>query len=101
MVEGAVIFVLFRRKDFVYYSVLCNLLTNPAMNLLLLISVRMLGENLYFTLLILAELAVVFIEAAVYKYLSGFRLLKCIALSALLNVLSCAAGVLINAVAFA
>jgi len=99
-VEGIAILVLFRRKDYFYYSVLCNLLTNPALNLVLMITVKAFGASVYYPVLLLAEVAVVFVEAALYKYLSGLNMKKCIMLSAFLNALSFAAGVLLNNVAF-
>ena len=94
--EGAAVFIIFRRKEHVYYSILCNLLTNPALNLLLAGSVRFLGESAYFPVLAAAELAVVFTEAAVYKYICGFGMKKSVILSAFLNSVSFATGILMN-----
>ena len=97
-VEGAVIMIIFRRKAYVYYSALCNLLTNPAMNLLLAGSVRLFGVRAYYPALFTSELIVLCVEAVVYTYICGFRLRKSIALSALLNAASFTAGALLNAV---
>ena len=94
--EGAVILVVFRRKKYVYYSVLCNLLTNPAMNLLLAVSFSLFGEGAYWLTLVLVELAVVIVEAAVYNYICEFGIKKAAMLSVLLNVSSFSAGILIN-----
>ena len=99
-IEGAAILIIFRQKRYVYYSFLCNLLTNPALNLILLITVRTLGEGSYYPTLLLSEIAAVFIEAAVYNYLCGFGMRKSLLLSAFLNTLSFAAGVLINFILF-
>ncbi|MCL1846463.1 MAG: hypothetical protein FWF91_00660 [Coriobacteriia bacterium] len=96
LVEGAAIFLLFRRREYVYYSLLANLLTNPALNLLLLLSVNLFGEGAYYLTLTLAELATVFIEAAVYRYLCDFKFPKSLALSVFLNLLSLAAGLILN-----
>ena len=96
IIEGAAILVIFRRKKYVYYSVLCNLLTNPALNLFLAASVTVFGERSYYPVLIIGELAVVFVEAIVYMYICGFKMRKSILLSALLNALSFAAGILIK-----
>lgn len=96
LIEGAVIFAIFRRKKYVYYSFLCNLLTNPALNLLLALAMTLLGARVYFPALLLAELAVVCVEAAVYKYICGFGAGKSVILSAVLNALSFAAGFLVN-----
>ena len=96
LVEGAAIFILFRRRDYVYYSLLANLLTNPALNLLLLLSVNLFSEAAYYPTLLVTELAAVLIEAAVYCYLCGFKFPKSLALSTFLNLLSFAAGLILN-----
>ena len=96
IIEGVAVALLFRQMQYVYYSLLCNLLTNPALNLLLLLFVKQFGENMYIPVLLLAEVAVVFVEAAVYKYICGFRMSKALLLSAFLNVLSFAAGLALN-----
>ena len=100
VIECAVILIIFRQKKYVYYCLLCNLLTNPAMNLLLSIFVSLFGVRTYYPVLIPAEIAVVFIEAAVYNYICGFGMRKSVLLSAFLNVISFAAGVLLNNVQF-
>ena len=102
IVEGAAVLFIFRRKGFVdtkkvvYTSVYCNLLTNPALNLLLLVFVHQFGEGAYIPALILLELAAVFVEAAVYQYLCRFGMLLSVLLSAFLNVLSFASGFVVN-----
>ena len=96
MVEGVVILIIFRRKKYVYYSVLCNLLTNPALNLLLTVSSILFGVRIYGLALVILELAVVIVEAAVYNYICGFGIKKSAILSAFLNALSFAAGILVN-----
>jgi len=100
VIECAVILIIFRQKKYVYYCLLCNLLTNPAMNLLLSIFVSLFGVRTYYPVIIPAEIAVVFIEAAVYDYICGFGMGKAIKLSAFLNALSFAAGVLLNHVLY-
>jgi len=95
IIEGAAVLIIFRRAKYVCYSVLCNLLTNPALNLLLALSVNIFGGRAYYPLLITSELAVIFIEAAVYRYICGFGTRKSVLLSAVLNALSFAAGLLL------
>ena len=95
-VEGAVILIVFRRKLFVYYSLLCNLLTNPAMNLLLLVFSNVYGPRAYYPALLLLEVAVVAIEAGVYRFLCGFGPRKCVLLSLGLNASSFAVGLAVN-----
>ena len=99
-VEGAAILLIFRRKKYAYYSLLCNLLTNPAMNALLLISSWLLGMRVYYPALAVAEITVVIVEAIVYNYICGFGMKKAAALSVFLNALSFAAGILINPARF-
>jgi len=95
-VEGSAVLIIFRQKEYGYFCLLCNLLTNPALNLLLLVFVSLFGARVYYPVLIPAEIAVVFIEAAVYNYICRFGMKKAIMLSAFLNSISFAAGVLIN-----
>jgi hypothetical protein len=92
LIEGLIIFLLFRRWDFVYYTCLCNLLTNPALNLLLLIGVQIFGIRVYVALLIILELASVILEGAILHRLCLFTLKKALAMSFLLNLASFLAG---------
>jgi len=96
VIECVAVLIIFRQKAYVYYCVLCNLLTNPAMNLLLLIFVSLFGLRAYYPVLIPAEIAVIFVEAAVYDYICGIGMKKAVKLSAFLNVISFSAGLLIN-----
>jgi hypothetical protein len=97
LVEGIAIFIIFRRAKYIYYSFLCNILTNPALNLLLLYSNKF-GSEAYYLIFFLGEVAVVFIEAYVYNYICRFGFKKSIVLSIVLNALSCGAGFLLNLV---
>jgi len=92
LVEGLAIFLLYRKWDFTYYSLLCNLLTNPAMNLLLFLAVKTLGSSFYGTALVVLEITVVLVEAFIYKLLGGLKITRALLLSALLNVLSYLCG---------
>ena len=94
--EGVIILFLFRRPIYVYYSVLCNLLTNPALNLVLSVSIYLWGARVYYPVLVLCEVIVIIIEAIVYSYLCRLRFSKSIALSFLLNGVSCVSGVILN-----
>ena len=86
--------LLFGNRRFVYYSVLCNLLTNPAVNLLLLLSVRTLGEGSYIVSLVCLEAAALTAEAFVLKPLCRFKITKAFYISAILNASSFSAGIL-------
>lgn len=93
LTEGIVIALLFRRWDYIYYSVLCNILTNPALNLILLIVVKFAGVAYYTPTLIVLEITVLFIEAGVLKHLCGLRYYKAITVSCLMNFTSFVVGV--------
>jgi len=94
IIECTAVLIIFRKKAYAYYCLLCNVLTNPALNLLLLVYVNYFGMRAYYPVLAVAEIAVVFIEAAVYNYLCRFGWLKSIMLSAFLNALSLSAGLI-------
>ena len=96
LIEGLLIFILTKKKKFFYYSFLCNILTNPAMNLLLIISVKILGCEFYCFSLFLLELYVVTIEAIVYQLLCKWNTARTIIISTTLNSVSCLCGIIIN-----
>lgn len=86
--------LLFRRLDFVYYSLLCNVLTNPVLNLILLVAVHLGGLACYYPVLVVLEITATTIEAYVLKLLCRFRYGKAIAVSCLLNLTSFVIGIL-------
>lgn len=94
VIEGALMALLFRRRDFVYYSLLCNLLTNPAVNLLLALVTASLGAALYYPALVLLEVTAFLVEAYVLRLLCGFKTAKALWQSALINTASFGAGLL-------
>jgi hypothetical protein len=101
--EGAVMLLLFRKWKYVYYSLLCNLLTNPALNLILASVYIIFGgaiSGCNYIIIGILEIAVVFIEAHVYKLLCGFEHTKALWVSALLNAVSFGAGALIQHLLF-
>ena len=93
-VEGAAMYIWSKNKDWVYYSFLCNCATNPAVNLLVLLAYNFTELGYYGPLAVLEILAWA-AEALIYMRLCGFGLYKAIAVSAVLNGLSFAAGLLI------
>ena len=96
LIEGAAISLIFKSKKYVYYSILCNLLTNPALNLILWAAVRVFGIDAYYPTLFMAEVTVVVVEAIMYRYICGFGIRKAVLLSAFLNILSFMVGIIIN-----
>lgn len=96
LVEGVIVALWFRRRDYVYYNALCNLLTNPALNLLLPGIVRLAGAEYYTAVLIALEILVVLIEAWVMRLLCGFRPAKALFVSGVINAGSLLSGLLIH-----
>lgn len=92
VVEGGIMFLLFRSPQRVYYSLLCNLLTNPALNLLLMLWGALVGAYGYYVFMAVLELAVLITEALVYRALFLMRFSRAVLLSGLLNGCSFAAG---------
>jgi hypothetical protein len=95
MVEGIAIFIKYGRRDYTYYSLLCNVLTNPMLNLLLCLLVLVFSSEIYIPTLIILETIVVIVEAYVYKILCHFPKKEALKLSLLLNVFSYLIGVII------
>ena len=95
-VEGLAVGVVRRDKRFVGYSLLCNLLTNPAANLLVLLAVLLLGGEAYVPALALVECIVVGVEAVVYRLLGQISKRRALWLSLLVNALSFLAGLLLD-----
>ena len=93
--EGIAILLLFRKKEYFYYSLLCNMLTNPALNLILYFICKALGYDLYYAVVIFLELIVVVVEAYVYRLLCNFKMHKSLLLSVLLNTISYISGVVL------
>lgn len=84
-----------RRWQPVYYTLLCNLLTNPLLNLALLLAYHAGGRGLYWALVPLLECAVVLGEGLLLARLNGWRYRKSILASLLLNGLSFGLGLLL------
>lgn len=95
VLEGGALLLAVRRRRPVYVSFLCNLLTNPAANALVAGLTLWLGVGAYFPCLLVTELAVVWIEAAVYRLLLGLSWRRAGLWSLGLNAFSCLAGLVI------
>ena len=97
LIEGAVIALWKRSKEALIDSVYVNVLTNPPLNLtLMLLSGVGLSLGTILTLRIGLEIAVVFIEAVAYKFMLGSSFKKAFWLSFVLNLISFALGELIG-----
>ena len=98
-IEGAIVFALFRKPAFVYYSLLWNLLTNPALNLCLLLATACLGAA-YAPSVLVGEICVFAAEALLIRMLLGLPPGKSAALSLLLNAASFLAGLALGPIIF-
>ena len=94
LIEGTIVWVITQKWTFVYYGLLCNLLTNPALNLVLLIAIHCWGLEYYFIVLIPLEVIVIFIEADIYRRLCRFTIKRALGVSLLANATSFSAGLL-------
>ncbi|MBQ8563371.1 MAG: hypothetical protein IJ443_05745 [Firmicutes bacterium] len=104
LVEGVAIGLLFRRRDYMYYSFLANVVTNPAVNLLLCFCVGSLGLS-YWPVLVVLEITAVAVEAYIYGKICDFDAglrgwLAAGGVSVLLNLLSWGTGNVINDLVF-
>jgi hypothetical protein len=94
LIECTSMFLIFKSKQFVYYVFLCNLLTNPALNLIALGVEYIWGAFGYKLSIIILEIGVVIVEAYIIRLLCGFKTKKSILISTVLNSLSYGAGLM-------
>jgi len=86
--------LLFRSKQLTYSVFLCNLLTNPLLNLILLLLPNFLGQEFYYVVLAVLEVVVVCVEAYVIRLMTDRRWLHALGLSLFFNAASFAVGLL-------
>lgn len=97
LVEGAVIVIFYKSKEILRDSLFVNLLTNPPLNLtLMLLSGIGLSLGAMLTVRIGLEIAVVFIEAIAYKYMLDSSFKKALWMSLILNLTSFIVGEVIG-----
>ncbi len=95
LIECTSMFLIFKSKRFVYFVFLCNLLTNPTVNLIALGVGDILGGFWHKFSIIILEIGVVIIEAYIIHLLCGFKAKKPVLISTVLNSLSYCGGLLI------
>ena len=93
-VEGLAMYMWSRRKEWIYYSFLCNCMTNPVANVALL-GIYNFTELGYYGPLAVLEILAWLAEALVYMRLCDLSRGKALAVSLVLNVLSFGIGILI------
>jgi len=95
LIECTIMFLVFKSKQFAYYIFLCNLLTNPALNLITVEIGNLFGAFWYRVALLILELIVVIIEAYIIHNLCGLKAKKSISISFILNSASFCCGLII------
>ncbi len=90
--EGLLTAIWFKNGRMVYFSVLCNLITNPALNILVIASVSAFGAAAYVPAVALLEPAAVAVEAYIWRSLCKFSRCRALWTAFITNLLSFAAG---------
>ena len=84
-IEAAIAAICFRNRAVVSTTLLCNLLTNPVLNLLLIICLKAVGIQFYWPVVLFLEIITVFTEAAILKLLTCCTARQTVWMSLLLN----------------
>ena len=92
LIEGIVISGFDPWKRWILASLVCNLVTNPLVNLILY---SLYGHSLYALTFLLLEAGVVVAEAFIYKGIIKSNFGKCLLASLIANTLSCIGGIII------
>ena len=95
-VECVLTGLVFRRAAPVFYVALCNVITNPAANLLALAAVGLWGRALWWPAVAVIECVIVAIEAALLSRLLELGWGRALALALLLNGASFGLGLLLG-----
>lgn len=85
LIECGIMQILFHSWKYTYYVFLCNLLTNPVLNLILVQISNMIPPRWYLPCLAVLEILVVLVEGFILHILCNFRKKKSLLLSLLLN----------------
>ena len=101
LIEGAVIVMVYKSKEVLKCSFYVNLLTNPPLNLtLMLLSGIGLSLGAVLIIRVALEIVVVFIEAFVYKYTLDYSFKKTFGMSFFLNLTSFVLGDIIGSAGY-
>lgn len=95
-IEAIAMFALTRSSSWVFYNLLCNLVTNPTLNVILfLLLIFYVPTTIYYAGVIIGEILVLFAETLLYKLLttSGYR--TCFLRSLITNLCSFLFGLLL------
>lgn len=90
------LFVRGNKKKWIASSLLCNVITNPIINIIfMLVALAIENENVTFGILILLEVLVVAFEAFLYHNITDESIKKCIKISFVCNLFSFVLGLLL------
>lgn len=96
LIEGIVTILVTRSWKWVWYNFLCNIVTNPLLNLSISFFVnKIYGSWIY--VFIIGEAVVLFSEMWLLKLMSGETYKKCFFISLITNLVSCVAGLIFDA----
>ena len=99
LIEGALVLVFRKRRETVYHSVLVNMLTNPLVNVLLILwanFVPLAEAPFYYIAVAFLEIAAVITEWILYYKMGDFGIKKAFFASFLFNAASYSFGLLIQ-----
>ena len=88
--------LIFRSRQLTYCVFLCNLLTNPLLNLVLILYDAFFWQRFPFELLVILEIAVTGIEAFIITLMTDTKPGKALLMSLLFNAASFGTGLLIQ-----
>jgi hypothetical protein len=94
-VEALVVALITRTRRVIYYSTLCNLATNQALNLLVILAILLWGEDVYAPMVAALEVAAILVEAQIYHVLTSYTFARSLALSIAANAASFLVGLLL------
>lgn len=96
VIEAPVMFALSRSENWVFCNILCNLVTNPILNITLLLVLKYTGKSTIYTLcVVIGELLVLFSEMLLYRAMTGEGWGKCFTRSLITNGMSFGIGLLL------
>lgn len=93
VVECSIVLLIYRKPKYSYYVFLLNVLTNPALNLIMLFYFAYKGHNGYYLLLYVLEVVVVVTEGLLFAKLTDKKLYEALLVLLLINVSSYLLGV--------
>lgn len=95
LIEGVAVIYFKPRKRVLLASVLGNILTNPLLNIAVIIVGFKFGSTVYVTAVICGELLAIIAETTVYRVLTGLNVRRCFMISMLANCVSYFVGVML------